>query len=261
MSLFKSVNKFAEESKKSVEAKRQLVDHEATFPEAKKQFDVNAPEVVKLTSEVNSILQAEGSSSENFQKLNAKLRAARAKRDGPLHLYKATQNDLRLELSRLNHFYILEESQRWEDETNKIKSEIEHREVPKEKEEQGIFSIGGMRKILSNRKAIKLFREKSLENLNHLRDMTKNSIPEIEEFIEKAEAEMRSIDLTPQIIELSDLAFQQSLSDSAREPGRMASGFISRDGPGVEIKNPGEKEAELISNFDRARMIFKPILK
>jgi len=249
MSLRNMEQKYQKESEKSVEVKRLLDAHTATYPEARADYDKKRPEVIRLTGELNTVRAAEGK-SENYKELEAELKKAIRKRDRPLVEFGNLKSDLTLELERLVHPFITEESQRWEDETNKVKSEIEHREVPKEKEEPGVFSIGGAHKVLTNRKAVSLFRIKSQENLNHLRDMVHSSIPEIEQFIEKAEAEMREINLNPVVIEMDEKEFQHDRLDSGKEPGKTETGYVAKDTIIVPKADAGQSEEDhLIGAF------------
>lgn len=225
MSLFKSTKKYQKESEESVKVCEKLNKHEASYPEIKKKYDVAGPEVVRLQSEVNDILQSEGK-SEAWKKKDAEFKKTVRKREEPLHTYRVVKGDLQRELETLTRPVISEEGERWEDETSKIKDQEVYQEIPADKSPPGEFSVGGSHKVLTNRKAIRLFREKSLENLLHLRGMIHNSIPEIQTFIQKAEVEMQTIDLTPQIIEMDAKIFQGNLRDFAKEPGKIETGFV-----------------------------------
>lgn len=234
MSLFKSVKKYEVESKKSVEVKKQLVVHEATYPKARASYEAGRSEVIRFTSELNAIREAEGNNSPAYAKLAVELSKAKARRDRPLQEYGAIKHDLELQLEQLNKFFIAEQLEIWREETKRVESERVHQELPKEKELPGEFSIGGGHRVLTNDIAVRLFQEKSLQNSNHLRDMTTSSIPEIQEFIEKAESEMRGIDFTPIVIELDARAFQNDLYESKKEPGRTVNGVLTVSG-GLEV--------------------------
>lgn len=250
MSLYKSAKRYEKESEESVKVKRLLDAHAATYPEARKAYDEGRAEVIRLTGEASAVLQAEGK-TKFWWELRDALRVATLKRDKSLHEYGSVKHDLELELERLNRFFIAEELERWGDETKKVKGEKVDEVVPKEKDEPGTFTMGGSHRKRTNVEAIRRFQLMSLEKCNQLRDMTRNSIPEIEAFIEEAEAELRGIDLTPQIIELDAVAFQRDRQDSRKEPGKMASGVLTKDG-GVEI-TPGRGEAErvIVEQADR----------
>ena len=249
MSLFASSRKWERESKESISIKQRLIDHTATYPEARRLFEAGRPAVIELTSELNNILQGEGR-SETWKKKALELREATRARDKPLHEYSVVKADLERELSSLSHYFITEQLEEWVEEEKKISSQIEHTELPKEKEEPGVFSIGGSHRMLSNRKAISLFREKSLESRNRLRDMIHFSIPEILGFIEKAKAELREIRLAPEVIELGEIDFQRDRRDSAKESGRMAAGVLTA-ASGIEIKSPGINASD--SRYDSVK--------
>jgi hypothetical protein len=224
MSLFKSVEKWKKESEESVRVKAELTKHDAAFRAVMAAFEAGVPEVERLVSEI--AIREAGGSLQGLQGLKDELVKAKQNRDRPFQNYKSIQGDFRCKLEALVRPFIHEEMERLENETLKIKDEKVHQEIPREKEEPGVFSMGGPHKISSNRKAISSFRAKSLENLNHLRDMVHSSIPEIEEFIEKTEAEMRAIDLTPVEIVMDEKEFEHDRIDSGKEPGKTETGYI-----------------------------------
>jgi hypothetical protein len=239
MSLFKTAKKYEKESEESVKVKAQLTKHLGTYSEARKAFEGGRAAVISLTSEVNALLQSEGHSRAWHDK-ETELKAATLARDKPLVNYTSRKQALELELSQLTRFFIAEELERWTGEADRVKSEKIHKEVAREPEEAGTFSIGRPHRILTNAEGIRLFREKSQENLNHIRDLVRNSIPEIEQFISTAQLEMQLIDLTPKIIELDAIDFERDQRDLVKESGRMAEGVLTADG-GVEIRDRKDK--------------------
>jgi len=260
MSLFKSVEKWKGKSEESVRVKAELTKHSATFRAVMAAFEAGVPEVERLVSEIST--REAGGSLQGLQGLKDELVKAKQNRDRPFQNYKSIQADLRLELESLTRPFISEQDEAWQTETVAVSSQKVNEEIPP-KDEPGIFTIGRKHVVKTNLKAIRVFREKSLQLRNVLRGMTTCSIPQIREFIEKAELEMREISLTPIIIEQDGGDFQHDRLDSRPESGRTSSGFIPPTGKGVEIKNPGESDkqnGQLFSDLDRARMIFKPIL-
>lgn len=260
MNLFASSKKWEKGSEQSVLIKRSLDAHIATYQAARFDYNAGRPEVIRLTTELNAVRDVEGNSFPGYKELEKALRVATLERDKPLQDYGVVKHELELELEKLVHFFIAEQLEEWQNETEKIKSELIHEEISKVAEEPGTFSIGRAHRIRTNRAAVSSLRVASLENQNHLRDMVHNSLPEIEAFILKAEAEMKNISLDPVIIEMDAVAFQQSLLDSSPSGGKIETGYASPyDNKVIVPKAGGQSEEDrLLSDFDLKQAAFKP---
>lgn len=247
MDLFKTTDKYQKESEESVEVYNKLKKHEATFPEVQKTYDAGRDEVVRLIREYNGLFQAEGHSERSRAKAE-ELRLAKHKRDDPKQSYESSKNNLQNELESLVHPFINEKLEEWEAEEVKIKAQKVDREVRREKDEPGTFSLHMTHRIERNLKAIRFFRERSMENRLHIRDMAHYSIPLIQEFIDEASAEMQAIDLTPVIIEMNDKEYDQWRRDSVKDPPRWE----------TEVRVTNEKNDNLVTAYEDAKRVFKP---
>jgi hypothetical protein len=257
MSLFSGVKRSQRESDESVKIYNQLKEHEKTFPEVQKIHEENLTEIEKLDDRLTRARKNGTWTQSLFDELSAKKRKLQA----PLLNYKVVQADLRLELESLTRPFINSESERWKEESIGVRSQKIHHEVPKLKEPPGEFSIGGPRRVLSNMKAISFFREKCRENLNVLRDMIHQSIPQISEFIASAEKELLTFSLEPQLIEISEFDFKKDFHDLRPEPGRTSEGILTNTG-GIEIGLAAQLQKDsddvMFDKFDQAKKAFRP---
>lgn len=250
MSLFEksSEKKWQKETEESVRVYNELKAHEATWPEVQKAYEAGRDEVVRLTREYNDLFQAEGQCARTRAKA-AELTIAKHKRDDAKLRYGLIKNNLENELAGWVRPFINEKSEEWEDETKrKVKTDRVNEVVPKEKDEPGTFTmrIKGGSRWRDNLRAIYLFRLKSLDIRMRLRDMGHFSIPLIREFLDKAEAEIDAIDLTPITTELDETGFRQRKRDSIK------------DGSTTPKAPAGKEGDDLETAYDDVKKSFKP---
>jgi len=201
MSLFKTEDKWRENSKKSIEGKEKLLNHRATYPQALKGYDSGRAAVQKITEEIEQIHKMGGSALE-LKTLNENLQIVKRERDRPLHNYKLMEASILREMEALTSGFISEKHVAWRAELQSLPF-VTFREVSHTQDVEGhrVFTIE------SNMKAMEAFKQKLLSSLNTLRDMKDDSIPSIEAFISRVENELKKLDLSVETFELSELQF------------------------------------------------------
>lgn len=205
-----------------------MTELEATYPEIKKRYDDGIPELVKLQAQARNLLEVSNKSVFWKEKVS-ELREAKLRCETPLRNYQVLKYDLFLELEHLTGPFISEKRDQWQKMMAEVESQEVYQEIPPPKNLPGEYSVGMNPKIFSNRKGIYLFKLKSLEILNHLRDMTHSTFEEIERFLEESEKIMKGIDLTPVTIVMDGRTFRDDSRDLVQEPGTQEIGFLGAD--------------------------------
>lgn len=214
---------FDKQSRESVEIKKQIDEHKKTEPAMWEEYNRIDAKCIKQAAKYNDEKVVE---SPKAITTGAELLTLRRRRDDVKFVYQHKLNQLRLKQEGLTRSLITKTAEKW----MQYAKNLPNRSIAQS--QSVIDRRGNVRHyaVKHNWKVLNEAEQKILESRKELMQMQHCSIPEINDFITKAENEFNAMDLT--VLELEEVKTTERVKQltEKRQPDNFAVGTLMPDG-------------------------------